>query len=319
MKTGDKESVPGPLSAARIKEYARNLGADTVGIAKVGPVQNEQRFREWLANGYAGEMDYLKGHADERFHPDRMIDGAKAIIVVGVNYCPADDERERRDGPYKVARYAWGEDYHRVLRRLLRRLRSRLKKERVDLAGRICVDTAPFMDKYWAERAGLGWQGKHTNLVSRQYGSWLVIGSLIINADVDEYDEPHRDHCGKCTKCIDACPTGAIVRPYLLDATRCISYWTIEAAGKSIPDDIRDRLDGNVFGCDICLTVCPFNRFSRPRTEAAFGRRDDIGLIESGRVASIGEKEFDDKFGRSAVNRPRLDGLKRNIENASGE
>ena len=233
--------------------------------------------------------------------------------MIGVNYCQEPEKSETQTPPYRVARYAVGEDYHRVLRRRLKRLRTRLRQNNPDLAGRICVDTAPFMDKYWANRAGLGWQGKHTNLVSREFGSWLVIGSLVIDHAVDTYDRPHPDHCGVCRRCLDICPTGAFPEPYRLDAVRCISYWTIESRQDHIPDDIASAMDDEVFGCDRCLTVCPFNRFSKPGKETAFRHTDAIQLVESGEVLGLTEQEFDEKLSGTMLTRSRLSGIKRNI------
>ncbi|MBN2227475.1 MAG: tRNA epoxyqueuosine(34) reductase QueG [candidate division Zixibacteria bacterium] len=301
------------LSADFIKTSARELGADAAGIATADPVRNRETFLAWLAAGGAGEMTYLEKYQDQRFNPGRLLPGAQSIIVVGVNYCQDSESVKSPTTPYRVARYALGEDYHRVLRRLLKRLRTRLRQHIPDLAGRICVDTAPFMDKYWANQAGLGWQGKHTNLVSREFGNWLVIGSLIIDHAVDRYDRPHPDHCGNCRRCLDICPTGALPEPYRLDAVRCISYWTIESRQDRIPDDIASAMGSDVFGCDRCLGVCPFNRFSKPGREPAFRRTDAIRLIESGEVMHLTEQEFAERFSRTMLTRSRLSGIIRNI------
>lgn len=302
------------LNAAIIKQTARELGADTVGIAPTAPVKNRQRFLDWLADGFAGEMTYLEKYQDQRFAPEKLIPGARSVIVVGVNYRPVKDRPEPNNVPYRVARYAEGEDYHRVLRRLLKRLRTSLRLNTPDLAGRICVDTAPFMDKYWANMAGLGWQGKHTNLVSREFGNWLVIGSLIIDRRVDHYDHPHPDHCGTCRRCLDICPTNAFPEPYRLDATRCISYWTIESHQDRIPDDIAAAMNNEVFGCDRCLAVCPFNRFCPPGREPALQRQESVKLIESGEVLQLTEAQFNDKLSRTMIKRARLSGMVRNLK-----
>jgi len=304
------------LQASLVKSAARELGADAVGIARAEPVTRAEFFQQWLAGGLAGDMDYLRRRSRERYDPRELFPGAQSVIVVGLNYWPASDTRTQQRGPLKVARYAWGEDYHRVLRRLLRRLRVQLRRWVPDLRGRICVDTAPFMDKYWAQMAGIGWQGKHTNVVSREFGSWLLIGSLVVDAAVDRYDEPHRDFCGSCTACLDACPTKAFPSPYVLDATRCISYWTIESKAAQFPREIAANLESWVFGCDICLEVCPWNKFARPLETPELVRREGIATLESCAVCEMTDTEFGRLFERSPVLRPGLDGLRRNISAA---
>lgn len=312
-----KSVVDRMLSASSIKESAYELGADVVGVAKAEPVKNREKFQAWLNQGFAGDMTYLSRHKGLRFDPKKLLSNARSIIVIGMNYCPTSDDKAKAQSPFKVARYAWGDDYHNVLRRLLKRLRNRLNEIEPRLHGRICVDTAPFMDKYWAETAGLGWQGKHTNLVSRQFGSWLLIGSLIIDVEVDEYDRAHTDHCGKCTECIEACPADALPAPYVLDATRCISYWTIESREQKIVNEISERINGWVFGCDVCIEVCPFNKFEKPHSEEVFRRHEEINLLETGKVTGLSEEQFLEKFARSPIRRPKLSGMKRNIAAAS--
>ncbi len=302
------------ISASDLKEMALSLGADTVGLARAKPVENPERFDAWLDKGYAGDMDYLGLHLKERLNPEVLLPGAKSIIVIGVNYFPAKVETPPKNPKYRVAQYARGEDYHRVLRRILKKLRSKIKRKYSnEIEGRICVDTAPFMDIHWAQRAGLGWQGKHTGLVSRKFGNHLLIGSLVITAVVDSYDSPHPDHCGTCTRCLEACPTDAFPSPYVMDATRCISYWTIESKQETIPETIGRALNGFVFGCDICTSACPFNRFSKPGRNPALRRSDKIELIESGGVVKMSEDEFKMAFSDSPILRPGLNGIKRNI------
>ncbi len=312
-----EENQRNSLKADQIKTAALALGADIVGIAPAGPVANKEKFLDWLSRGYAADMDYLAKYQEERFDPEKLLPGAKAVISVGLNYYQDDKSPLKEPRKYKVARYAWGEDYHHVIRKLLEKLRSGLIAETPGLKGRICVDTAPFMDKYWAREAGLGWQGKHTNLVSKQFGSWLLLGSLVINAEVDNYDTPHRDLCGECNSCISACPTGAIVEPYVLDANKCISYWTIESRAESIPEDIARKLDGMIFGCDICIRVCPFNRRQIPTRTEAFFRKDELVQIENGQVIEYPDEVFENGFRHSAFTRAGLKGLKRNIATAS--
>jgi epoxyqueuosine reductase len=303
-----------PLAAEVIKRVAHELGADAVGIAPAAPVAARDHFLAWLGAGYAGDMTYLRRYQRERFDPRELLPGARSVIVVGVNYYPRPDDARTAAGPLRVARYAWGTDYHRVLRRMLRRLRRTLLAERPGARGRICVDTAPFADKYWAARAGLGWQGKHTNLVSRQFGSWLVLGSLVLRQAVDRYDSPHADFCGRCTACLDACPTQAFPFAYGLAATRCLSYWTIEAKASRFPPDIASHTAGWVFGCDICLEVCPWNKFQTPHGQPELNRRGAVALLETGRAGSFSPQEFEAAFAGTPLTRPGLKGIRRNID-----
>ena len=305
-----------PLSATDVKSIARDLGADDVGIAPAEEVTARDRFLTWLAAGHAGEMTYLGRWKELRFDPDRLLSGARSVVVVAVNYSPVPEDGAQWDGPFRVAKYAWGEDYHRLLRRILKRLRRRLRDVRPGLKGRICVDTAPFPDKYWAARAGIGWQGKHTNLVSRQYGSWLLLGSLVIDAQVDQYDSPHDDFCGSCRACLDACPTGAFPEAYVLDARRCISYWTIESKAPDIPESVSTRQYPWVFGCDICLDVCPWNRFEKPHRHDSLRKSAATRQLEGGRVDTLSDAAWRDEFNASPLTRPGRAGLCRNVRAA---
>lgn len=298
------------ISANLIKKIVSELGADAVGLVRPASVERRDEFLTWLDAGYAGEMVYLHKFQSQRFDPRKLLPGAKSIIVIGVNYWQ--DEPRRPARRLKVARYARRKDYHQVLRKILKRLRALLKEHTPGLGGRICVDTAPFMDKYWAQKAGLGWQGKHTNLVSRTFGSWLLLGSLIITEEVDVYDRPGIDHCGRCRRCVEACPTGALFEPYRLDATRCISYWTIESKAAEIPENIAGRMGGWVFGCDICLDVCPFNRFRKPGELPALVRDKNIALIEEDKIEELDPARFNALLGATPLSRAGLEGLKKN-------
>lgn len=297
------------VSAEQVKNLARQFGADAVGVARVGPVAAKEQFLSWLAAGFAADLAYLHRYADLRFHPEALLPGARSVLVVGLNYTPSESES---NGPYRVAKYAWGEDYHRVLRRLLRRLRSRLRQDDPGLAARLCVDTAPFPDKYWAAQAGLGWQGKHTNLVSREFGSYLLLGSLVLNRVFDRYDEPGPDHCGSCDACLRACPTAAFPQPYLMDARKCLSYWTIETGARPLPGQVAEHLGARVFGCDDCLDACPWNRFSTPTSHPEMRRSVAVEYIESGQVADLNHEEFQRVFAGSPMTRAGKDGLERN-------
>jgi len=306
-----------PISADVVKTVIEKIGIDVSGIAKTEPVSGSQDYLSWLDNGYAAEMNYLGRNIEKRFNPEKLFKEAKAIIVVGLNYYPTERDINHRGSPYNVARYAWGRDYHDILRQKLENIRNELEKIYPGIRGLICVDTAPFLDKQWAQKAGLGWQGKHTNLVSRQFGSWLFIGSLIINREVDKYDKPETNHCGRCTACLDICPTGALMAPHRIDAARCISYWTIESKAEKIPDNIAKDLNGYVFGCDICLEVCPFNKFQKAHHTKELSRRKEINLLENGDVINLTEEQFKKAFSDSPISRPKLAGIKRNIEAAA--
>ena len=296
------------LSAEKVKAWAKELGADEVGVTRAHPVAAKELFLAWLASGYGADMDYLHRYQEQRFDPDQLLPGARSILVLGMNYFP----KTPPNGSLHVAKYAWGEDYHRVLRRILKQLRARLRQGYPGLSGRICVDTAPFPDKYWAMQAGLGWQGKHTNLVSRRFGSWLVLGSLVIDELLDIYDAPHLDFCGSCQACLDACPTSAFPQAYQLDARRCISYWTIESKAPEIPETIRANLNDWVFGCDICLDVCPWNKFESHHSHPAFTRTQAVTRLEGGTIADVTTETFDTVFGTSPLSRPGREGLIRN-------
>ncbi len=302
------------LSAQSIKELALEMGVDTVGIAPARPVHNGELLREWLAMGYHAKMKYMERNLSVRLNPRELLPEAKSIIAVGVNYFPSMSELAQSEPLFKVAKYAWGEDYHIIVRKILENLRTSLIKLCPGLRGRICVDTAPFMDKYWAQAAGLGWQGKHTNLVSRHFGSWLLLGSLIIDHETDRYDEPHPDHCGTCDACVRACPTAALIAPHQLDAARCISYWTIESKDDKFPDIIKRNMQGWIFGCDLCLNACPFNRFQKPYRLDNFKRRAATAVLEKGDAINLSQIEFDLLTHNSALNRPGLSGIIRNIQ-----
>ncbi len=304
------------LSSSLVKRFAFELGIDSVGIAPCSPVQNKDKFLNWLKKGCAGEMHYLGKNKKERFDPAILFPGAISIISIGMNYGPTAEYAGSVRQPFKVAKYAWGKDYHITIRNILRRFLNKLQSVDPAINGRICVDTAPFMDKYWAEKAGLGWQGKHTGLVSREFGCRLNIGALIINRNVDSYDRPHSNHCGTCSACIDACPTGALVKPYELDATKCISYWTIESKRESFPPEIKSRLNKWVLGCDICFDACPFNRFEKPHKMEGYDRLEAISLVETGDIFEFAEDEFKRVFSESPFLRAGMKRIKRNLRAA---
>lgn len=300
------------VASADIKSKALELGFTSVGIVPAECLEAEgERLREWLDRGYHGTMAWMEREPEKRADPRLLMPGCISIIVCTLNYyTPHKHEQLASHG--KISRYAWGDDYHDVLREKLTELVNSIRSSHPEVNAKICVDTAPFMDKAWAARAGLGWIGKHTNLITKNVGSWVFIGSVLLDVKL-EYDIPQpEDHCGTCTACIEACPTGAIVEPYVVDANRCISYATIELRDEQLPNEIAANLNGWIYGCDICQDVCPWNRFETPTVESRFEPRQGGTSLDLGRVASMGHDEYVMRFRRSAMKRTKLSGLKRN-------
>lgn len=299
----------------RVKERARAVGFDAVGVAAADRVRDAARIRAWLDADRHGEMGYMARHFDKRVDPRELLPGARAVVSVALNYhTPGPVATSAGNG--KISRYAWGDDYHDVVKDKLFALLDHLRDAEPGLEGKCCVDTVPISDKYWAARAGVGWLGKHTNVITPDLGSWVFLGELILNRELVP-DEPLPDRCGTCTRCLDACPTDAFPAPYQLDATRCISYWTIEYRGVHFPDDIRRGLDGWVFGCDICQDVCPWNvKFARPSGEAAFAPRAENVDRPLAELAAMGEDDFRRRFRKSPVKRAKWAGFLRNVREA---
>lgn len=297
------------MSSAVIKSIARELGFSFCGIAKADFLADEApRLEQWLKEGKHGRMQWMENHFDKRLDPRLLVPGAKSVVSLLYNYFP-DRTQSDPEAP-KISRYAYGEDYHDVLRDKLKEMLTRIREEIGQVEGRVFVDSAPVMDKAWAARAGLGWQGKHTNLINKGHGSYFFIAELIIDLEL-EPDGPVTDHCGTCTACIDACPTDAIMAPYVLDASKCISYLTIELR-EAIPDEFKGRMEGWAFGCDICQEVCPWNRFSKTHQEPRFsnGRAPELSASE---WKEMTHEVFTEVFAKSAVKRTRFEGLMRNI------
>lgn len=295
-----------------IKQKALELGFAKVGIARAERLTEEgRRLREWLNRGYHGTMEWMERNVEKRVDPRAILPGAKSVICVAMNYyVPQNQPADPAMG--KISRYAWGDDYHIVVSERLSRLLDFIKEEAPTATGKMYVDTGPVMDKAWAVRAGIGWLGKHTNVITRELGSWIFLGEIIVDLEL-EYDEPIADFCGSCTACIEACPTGAIVQPYVLDATKCISYLTIEHKGE-IPADLQAKLEGWIFGCDICQDVCPWNRFQQPTTEKRFEPRGEIRASYLEDLARLSEDEFRNRFRKSPIKRTKLAGLVRNVK-----
>ena len=294
----------------KIKAEARRLGFLSCAISEAAFLEEEApRLERWLKQGMHGEMSYMEDYFDKRLDPRKLVPGARSVISLLYNYFPSQQPRE---DTYKVSKYAYGEDYHFVIKRKLKELMAFIQEAVGEVHGRAFVDSAPVLDRAWAARSGLGWIGKHSNLLTKEVGSFYFIAELILDLDL-ETDAPTTDHCGTCTACLDACPTGAIVQPYVVDGSRCISYFTIELKNE-IPASMKGQFENWIFGCDICQDVCPWNRFSRPHKEPAFDARPQ--LLEFGRRdwEELTEEVFRKVFRKSAVKRTKFRGLKRNID-----
>ena len=296
----------------QIKRQALEIGFHKVGIVRAEPLREEgARLKEWLARNYHGAMAWLEREPEERADPRLLFPAAKSIVVVALNYYTP-HEHEETDAKGKISRYAWGDDYHDVLKEKLRELFAFVKTLDETADGKICVDTAPMMDKAWAVRAGLGWLGKHSNLITKEYGSWIFIGEILLNLELEYETERVADHCGTCTACLDACPTGAIVEPFLVDSNRCLSYATIELREPELPADIEKNLNGWLYGCDICQDVCPWNRFEKPTSEARFEPRAGNVTADLDEIYTLSPEKYAERFRRSAIKRTKLSGLQRN-------
>jgi len=296
----------------KIKLEARRIGFDKVGAAPACALTEEgAMLGEWLARGFHGRMSYMARDPQRRADPRLLLPSAKSVVSVALNYFRPE---KHRDAPEtgKISRYAWGDDYHDVLRDKLKSLLEWIRERAPEVEGKICVDSAPMMDKAWAARAGLGWICKHTNLITKEFGSWIFLGELLLSVELDYDSLVEPDHCGKCRACIDACPTQAIIEPYQLDATRCISYGTIELRDAELPEPIRSNLEGWVFGCDICQDVCPWSRFSKETAEERFEPREGVVEPKLPEMIEMSQEEFSTRFHKSAIKRAKLGGLKRN-------
>lgn len=292
-----------------IKTEAKRLGFMSCGISKAQFLEEEApRLEKWLSEGKQAEMGYLENHFDKRLDPTLLVPGAKSVVSLLLNYFP---ENTQRDDTYKISKYAYGTDYHFVIKDKLKQLLHFIHDEIGTVHGRAFVDSAPVLDKAWAARSGLGWMGKHSNLLTKQVGSFYFIAELIIDLEL-EYDAPVTDHCGSCTACIDACPTQAIVQPYVVDGSKCISYLTIELKNE-IPTHFAGQMDDWMFGCDVCQDVCPWNRFSQPHREPLFRPKPELLSKSKAEWQELTKEVFQELFRKSAVKRTKFEGLKRNI------
>jgi len=298
----------------RIKSIASQLGFSYCGVSKADFLEEEApRLEAWLKRGYAGQMNYLARNFDQRLDPRLLVPGAKSVISLIYNYYPQKDLAENNSGDnIKIAKYAYGEDYHFVVKDKLKVFLQRIQKEIGDVNGRVFVDSAPVHERAWAQKSGLGWVGKNSLLLTKRMGSFFFLAEMIVDLDLD-YDGPIKDYCGTCTACMDACPTEAISEPYVVDASKCISYFTIELKGE-IPVEPGGKFDNWIFGCDICQDVCPWNRFSQPHQEARFEPPSELEKMTRSDWQDITEEVFQRLFAKSAVKRTKFSGLKRNIE-----
>jgi epoxyqueuosine reductase len=295
-----------------IKERAHLEGFEKVGIVRAETLSAERgRLSEWLGKDFHGEMSWMARAPEQRTDPREFFPPARSVVVVALNYyTPPRHDHEPATG--KVSRYAWGDDYHEVIGDKLRSLLSWIKAQYPDADGKVCADIQPLMDKAWAARAGLGWIGKHTNLITLEYGSWIFIGELLLNLELEYDSDVTEDHCGTCTLCIDACPTDAIVEPYVVDSRACISYATIELRTPEIPEPVAGKMEGWVYGCDICQDVCPWNRFEQPTSEQRFAPRPGNVNVDLAELMVLTPEAYAERFRGSAMKRAKLGGLQRN-------
>ncbi|HET8837598.1 MAG TPA: tRNA epoxyqueuosine(34) reductase QueG [Flavobacteriaceae bacterium] len=293
-----------------IKSEAKRLGFLSCGISKAGFLEEEApRLENWLNQNMHGEMRYMENHFDKRLDPTKLVEGSKSVVSLLLNYFPKEKQTENS---YKLSKYAYGTDYHFVIKDKLKDLLKFIQAEIGEVHGRAFTDSAPVLDKAWAAKSGLGWIGKHSNLLTKQTGSFYFIAELIIDLEL-EADTPVTDHCGSCTACIDACPTQAIVEPYKVDGSKCISYFTIELKDE-LPTSEKGKFDDWMFGCDICQDVCPWNRFSKPHNEPLFNPHPELLEMNKKDWEEITEEVFRKVFNKSAVKRTKFSGLKRNVE-----
>lgn len=293
-----------------IKTEAKRLGFLSCGISEAGFLEEEApRLEQWLNANMHGSMQYMENHFDKRLNPTLLVEGAKSVVSLLFNYYP---EQVQTEGAYKISKYAYGEDYHYVVKDKLKELIHFIEEHIGAVEGRAFVDSAPILDKAWAAKSGLGWIGKNSNLISKQVGSFFFIAELIIDLEL-ESDGATTDHCGKCTRCIDACPTGAIERAYIVNGSKCISYFTIELKD-DIPKEFSGMFDNWMYGCDVCQDVCPWNRFSTPHKEPRFTPKEELMNFSNREWEELTNEVFNDIFKKSAVKRTKYTGLVRNIK-----
>lgn len=301
--------------AEDLKVWGRELGFQQVGISDIAPGEHEQHLERWLAAGYHGEMDYMAAHGSKRSHPEQLVPGTRRVISLRMDYLPGDTQISERLADRETAyisRYALGRDYHKLIRKRLQQLAERISQQIGPFGYRAFVDSAPVLEKAFAQQAGLGWIGKHTLLINRQAGSWFFLGELYIDLPLP-IDQPYdKEHCGRCTACLDICPTQAFVAPYQLDARRCISYLTIELKGP-IPEDLRAGIGNRVFGCDDCQLVCPWNRFAKATAQTDFLPRHGLDNSQLAQLFLWSEEEFLQRTEGSPIRRTGYENWLRNL------
>ncbi len=296
--------------ASLIREEAYRLGFSFCGFSVAGFLEEEApRMEAWLKENRHGKMGYLENNFDKRLDPRKLHEGAKSVVSLLYNYYP--EEILPSENNYKISKYAYGKDYHFVVRDKLKLLMRFIHDEIGEVSGRVFVDSAPVMEKAWASKSGLGWQAKNANLINKKHGSYYFISELIIDLELPQ-DAAATDHCGSCTKCIDACPTEAIIAPYVVDGSKCISYFTIELK-EAIPMSMKGKFDDWIFGCDVCQDVCPWNRFSSSHHQSLFEPHPFLKDFDKGSWEDISREIFNEVFRKSAVKRTKLEGLQRNI------
>jgi len=294
-----------------IKQKALDLGFTKVGAAPAKKLKHADYLQEWLKAGHHGSMHWMENYLEKRMDVEKLFPGAKSVLVVAMNYY-TDHQYSTDKDIGKISRYAWGKDYHKILKKKLKKLLAEIQHIDNKIQGRICVDTAPMQDKLWAVEAGIGWQAKNTNIINRAYGSWIFLGELILDVELD-YDKPVEDYCGSCTACIDACPTDALL-PYKLDATKCISYLTIEMWDKPIPEEFQDKMENWIFGCDICQDVCPWNRFQKETDNPDFQPAAGNVNPDLKKLQKMSQDEFKERFNKSPVYRAKWHNFIRNVK-----
>lgn len=281
------------------------------GVSKAEFLEEEApRLEKWLESNMHGDMNYMENNFDKRLDPTLLVDGAKSVVSLALNYFP---EKTQIDDTFKLSKYAYGEDYHFIIKWKLKELMKFIQAEIGEVGGRVFVDSAPVLDRAWAKKSGLGWVGKNGNLINKETGSFFFLAELIIDLEL-EADGPVKDYCGSCTACIDECPTDAIPEPYVVDGSKCISYLTIELKDEIIPKEFQGKMESWMFGCDICQDVCPWNRFSKPHNEPLLNPKPNLLGLNKKDWEDLTEEVFRDLFKKSAVKRTKFDGLKRNID-----
>ena len=293
-----------------VKQLAKELGFDLVGISRAEKLENEaKKLEEWLHYGLHGKMNYMEQWFEKRLDPTLLVPGAKSVISLGYNYFT---ESKQNKESFNLSKYAYGNDYHKVIKNKLKFLINEIKRLIGDVSGRVFVDSAPVMERQWAQKSGLGWIGKNALLINREKGSFFFLAELILDLDLIP-DVATKNYCGTCTKCIDACPTDAIVNPYVVDGSKCISYLTIELKDHIFPNEFKGKMDNWIFGCDVCQDVCPWNRFSTPHKEPQFEPNEKVMNFSKNEWKELTEDVFEELFKNSPIKRTKFDGLKRNI------